>query len=69
MYEILVLAHRIKFMNHELPSAFQNHLKLTEHVHLRSKDNFHLLFFSSCVAQKQSTYQMSFNWNLLPILI
>ena len=65
-YEILVLAHRIKFVNHELPSVFQNHLKLTSHVHLRTKDNFQLTFFNSSIAQKQSVYQMSFHWNLLP---
>ena len=65
-FENLVLAHKIKYSKDELPVVFQNHLKLNENTHLRSKDNFQLPLLNSRMAQKQSFFQMSKFWNSMP---
>ena len=65
-YELLLLAYKIKFLKHELPTIFQNYLTPQMNRQLRSKNNFQLPFFKTSTAQKQSIYQMSKKWNQLP---
>ena len=65
-YELLILAYKLKYLQHTLPKAFHNYMLNNENTQLRTKNNFVLPLLNTVLEQRQSWYKMSFKWNELP---